>query len=95
MIIESLGVEEHDVTVRLGEPLVRESCLVVRLAFPKNTPYLVDPERLAGLQIVGYEHRLYDRAGKYTGIFWPVNQPSFEKLSSLSLIALDRVSEPG
>jgi hypothetical protein len=87
--IESLGVEDHHVTLRLGEPALRDSCLVVRLEFPKNYPYIIDPKSLTGLQVVGYEHRLYSEAGKYTGLFWPVNQPKLEKLRSLSLIAID------
>jgi hypothetical protein len=90
VLIESLGVEDHYIEDRPGEPPQVKSCLVVRLAFPsKDSPYLVDPAGIAGVETVGYEHRLFTRAGKYTGLFWPVNLPQFQKLSSLSLIALD------
>jgi hypothetical protein len=86
--IESLGVEEHYIEDRPGEPPQSKSCLVVRLAFPKDSPYLVDPATIYGVQTVGYEHRLYSQAGKYTGLFWPVNKPQIQMLSSLNLIAL-------
>jgi len=87
--IESLGIEDHHVEVQPGEPLQTQPCLVIRLALPENSPYIVDTERLTELKIVGYEHHLYSRASKYTGLFWPVNQPKLEKLSGVSLIALD------
>ena len=87
--IESLDTEDHHIEDRPGEPPQVKSCLVVRLAFPKNSPYLVDPAGIVGVETVGYEHRLYTQAGKYTGLFWPVNQPQLQKLSSLNLIALD------
>ena len=43
-----------------------------------DTPYFVDPRQLTGLEneIAGHEHRFYTRAGKYTGLFWPVGQCS-------------------
>jgi hypothetical protein len=92
--IESLGVETHRVEVRPGE-LAEKSCLVVRLSHPRNRPFLVDPMRLTGLenQAVGYEHRFYSRAGSYTGLFWPLNEPQLERLKDLTLIALDRQQE--
>ena len=71
--IESIGLENHRVEVAPGEPTQLKPCLVVRLAFAGDSPCLVDPASLIGLQIVGHEHRVYSRAGKYTGLFWPVN----------------------
>jgi len=86
--IEFVGVEDHYVEV---EPLKLEikSCLVVRLAYPKDTPCLVDPSSLGLDFVVGYEHHLFSQARKYTGLFWPVNQPQFQKLSRLSVIGLE------
>src|SRR5262249_1595406 len=85
--IESLDIEQHPVEVQPGEPLQAESCLVVRLEFPKGSPYIVNPEPLKELLgTVSYEHRLYTQARKYTGLFWPVNLPRLQRLKSLSLI---------
>ena len=95
MTIESLGVDDHHVEVQPDQPLQTQPCLVIRLSFPKDNPFIVDPERLTGLKIVGYEHRLYSRAGQYTGLFWPVTQAQLEKLSNVSLISLDAVAETG
>jgi hypothetical protein len=86
--IESIEREDHLVEIWPGKPLETKSCLVVRLAFPANSPYIVDPKELEGVEAAGYEHRVYARANKYTGLFWPVNQPQFEKLTKLSLISL-------
>jgi hypothetical protein len=89
VIIESIGLEDHRVEVAPGEPTQSKPCLVVRLAFSGDYPCLVDPASLSGLQIVGHEHRVYSQAGKYTGLFWPVNPPQFQRLAGLGLIALD------
>jgi hypothetical protein len=88
VIVESIGVENHLIEVWPGAPEPK-SCLVVRMAYPKDSPYIVDPVGFKGLTVVGYEHRLYGGAGKYTGLFWSINQDELEKLSSLSLISLN------
>ncbi len=91
VLIESIEVEEHPIEIWPGKPLQNKSCLVVRIANPENSPYIIDPEALvkAGLDIAGYEHRLYSRANKYAGLFWPVNESQVQKLTKLSLISLD------
>ncbi len=89
VIIESITVETHPIEV-LPDPPIPKSCLVVRMAFPKGSPYIVDPE-VNGLHVVSYEHRLYSEAGKYTGLFWPVNTDELEKLSTLKLISLNEL----
>ena len=91
MRIESIEVEDHLVEVWPGKPLENKSCLVVRIAYPANSPYIVDPKG-SKPEAAGYEHRLYARASKYTGLFWPVNLPQFEKLTKLNLIS-SRASE--
>jgi hypothetical protein len=88
LTVESLEVEDHRVETQPDQPTQVQPCLVIRLEFPKGRPYIVDPGRLTGLDIVGYEHRLYSRAGKYTGLFWPVTQAKLAKLSNVSLISL-------
>ena len=92
VVVESVRLEEHLVEVRTGEPLVSEPCLVVRLAYSKDGPVIVDPEslHLSGIQVGGYEHRLYTRAHKYVGLFWPVGRDQIAKLRSLGLISLAR-----
>jgi hypothetical protein len=86
--IESLEIEDHLVEVQPDQPTQVQPCLVIRLEYPSGRPYIVDPGRLAELKIVGYEHRLYSRAGKYTGLFWPVTRDRLGKLSNLGLISL-------
>ena len=87
--IESIEIEDHPIEVAPGKPMENKSCLVVRLAFPENSPYIVDPKGLEGVETAGFEHRLYTRANKYTGLFWPVNEPQFQQFTKLSLISLD------
>jgi hypothetical protein len=83
-----VDIEDHLVEVQTDQPTQLQPCLVVRLEFPGGRPYIVDPGRLSGLKIVGYEHRLYSRAGKYTGLFWPVTQDQLSKLGNVGLISL-------
>ena len=72
-----------------------KSCLVVRLAFPRGKPYLVEPIQLTGLEndVVGHEHRFYTAAGKYTGLFWPMNRALFDRLKSLGVTSLEQLLE--
>lgn len=90
--VESVGIEPHLVEVQPGRA-EEKSCLTVRLAFPTDTPYFVDPGLLTGLEteIAGHEHRFYTRAGRYTGLFWPVNEAQFNKLTSLGLVSLPEI----
>jgi hypothetical protein len=91
--IESIGVEVHQIEVE-PDKRVPESCLVVRLAFPRvASPYIVDPAGFTGVKVVGYEHRLYSQAGKYTGLFWKVNEDELAKLSSLKLLSLNALRD--
>jgi hypothetical protein len=90
--IESIGVEDHRIEVSPGERELK-TCLVVRMAYPKDSPYIVDPDGFKGLNVVGHEHRLYREARKYTGLFWSINEDELEKLSSLSLISLNALKD--
>ena len=94
--IEGIVIEPHLVEVQPGR-VEEKPCLVVRLAFPADTPYFVDPRQLTGLEneIAGHEHRFYTRAGKYTGLFWPVGQAQFDRLKSLGVVSLSDVRIEG
>jgi hypothetical protein len=90
--IESIRVEDHPIEVFPDAPTT-EPCLVVRLEFPKDNLFIVDPGGFKGLNAIGkalaYEHRLYTEASKYTGLFWPINQDELNKLSSLSMLSMN------
>jgi hypothetical protein len=89
LVVESIAIEPHLVEVE-PEQSAEKTCLVVRLAFPRGSPFLIEPGQLSGLEsdIVGHEHRFYTAAGKYTGLFWPVNRAQLEKLKSLGVTSL-------
>jgi hypothetical protein len=78
VVIENVKFEEHEVEYRAGEAkLATQQCMVVRIDYGKEgSPVLVDPELLRdrGIKVVGYEHRIYSLAHKYTGVFWPVTR---------------------
>jgi hypothetical protein len=97
LVIEFVGLEPgHFVEAQPGEPPRPEPfCLVVRLAYPKDEPYCVDPEPLRQLMGPRYEHRFYSQAGngKYTGLFWPINPSQRERIKSLQLISLRRLRQ--
>ena len=79
---------------RPGEPPEPKSCLVIRLAYPKDNPYFVDPGSLSATVTTGYEHRYYSRARKYAGLFWPVNADQFNILrgkGKFRLVSLNRL----
>jgi hypothetical protein len=90
--LESILLEHHQVEVAPLETQPKP-CLVIRLEFPAGHRCLVDPASLKGLKVVGYEHRLYSEAGKYTGLFWPVGPTEFKSLAGLGLLDLDRLRE--
>lgn len=91
--VESIRAEDHSVEVRPGAPPELQPCLVVRLSYPEGSPHWVEPKNLTGVQPTGFEHRSYTRAGKYTGLFWPVTRPQFEaglQTMSLNLFSLSQ-----
>jgi len=93
VVIESILAEDHHVETRPGAPREPKPCLVVRLRYPPKSPFLVDPRRLAGVKPtpIGYEHRFYTKADRYTGLFWPVTEEQVRaSLESLSLISLSQ-----
>jgi hypothetical protein len=89
--IEDIRLENHLVEVQPGQPAQSKSCLVIRLAYPKDSPYFVDPEPIKSVDTAGYEHRFYSQAGKYAGLFWPVNASQFERIRKFKLVSLNRL----
>jgi Mg-chelatase subunit ChlD len=72
--IENVSYERLFVEIVPGERRQRD-CLVVRGSYDAGRPVLV---RLRGPEI-NPEHLFYTRAGKYTGIFYPVTRDQAEK----------------
>jgi Mg-chelatase subunit ChlD len=74
VVLDSVTIEELDVETRSDSHVTqRESCLVVRLHFPKGKPFVVrvpDPAAQGDQSHLQFEHRLYYAAQKYTGVFW-------------------------
>ena len=93
VLVEDFRLEDHYVEDQPAQPPRPEHCLVIRLAYPKGSPYFVDPDAPKAVGASGYEHRDYRRAGKYAGLFWPVNESQFEILrkGKLRLVAVDRL----
>lgn len=89
--IESVRTEDHYVETKPDAPPELQPCLVVRLSYPPGNPYWVDAKGLVGLNPSASEHRFYERAGKYTGLFWPVpKSQAEERLNGLSLVSLSK-----
>jgi hypothetical protein len=60
-------------------------CLIVRLRYdPDRGPFFVQPGQ--GMWRGGQAHRWYDKAGQYTGIFWPVTEERAAELRALHVI---------
>jgi hypothetical protein len=84
--IEDVRVEERSLE---AEPNTtrKVSCLVVRLTYPRGKPVQIV---LDGIEAQGYEHHYYTQAGKYTAIFWEINDEKASKLKGLQLVSLER-----
>jgi hypothetical protein len=100
--VESITVERptKKVVVKPGDPgedpgmEYRDTCLVVRLRFPPNTePFFVRVPGEDQAAERGEEHRFYTRAGKYTGIFWNVNDTGFDRVDSLQVYSVKTLKE--
>jgi hypothetical protein len=94
--VESYRLEnDHYVEIKPGQPPEPKNCLVIRLAYPKDSPYFIDPASLAAIQTTGYEHRFYSQAQKYAGLFWRVNPDQLEDLrrSKLRLVSVNRLRQ--
>src|SRR5262249_12247939 len=85
------NIEERDVEDPDRPTLKRKvSCLVVRLRHPEGKPVLVRPP----WRYLGEEHRFYEKAGKYTALFWPVTLPqALKSLQELEVVSLEGFRE--
>jgi hypothetical protein len=86
VVVESVSVENHLVEVERSQKPVSKPCLVVRLAYPKDKPVWVKVSGAGNVE--GLEHRFYQDANKYTGIFWPAPPNAAENLAKLSFISV-------
>jgi hypothetical protein len=95
VVLESVTLEQCEVRRkpgprRAGEPeKEKQDCLVVRLKFPADgEPFFVRLPEWDQDRSLGQEHRFYGGAGKYTGVFWPVNADSVKRLLKLELYSV-------
>ena len=87
VVIDSVAVETHRVETQPGK-FEDKHCLVVRVTHPRSKPVKV---RVEGVAPAGQEHRYYPEAGKYTALFWPVNEAQAQSgLSRINLISINR-----
>jgi hypothetical protein len=86
--VESVQIDSWHVRTA-EETKADKPCLIVRLRFPADKPYVV---HLSGAEPVGQEHRIYRTANRYTGIFWPMTQKDMEG-RTLDLIAIDTLKK--
>ena len=86
VVVRGVQVEEHSVEIAPGERR-RMPCLVVRLSYPKGRPVWVNPR---GINAVGWEHRFYNAADSYTGLFWTqTHDEAYKAVDRLDIISLD------
>lgn len=83
--LDGVTVEDRLVETEPGLRAVRP-CLVVRITHRRDKPVWAD---LQGIKIDGAEHRFYDQAGCYTGIFWLVSRErADEAITGLALYSV-------
>ena len=85
--IEDVRVEERTLEAEPGKTR-KVNCLIVRLSYPRGKPVMIF---LDGIEAQGYEHHYYTQAGKYTAIFWEMNEDKARKLKGLQLVSLDKL----
>jgi hypothetical protein len=87
LTLEGVRVERRLVRVREDGPPEPRWCLAVRLSHPPDRPFWVRP---AGLPPpAGQEHRFYQRAGAYVGLFWFAGLDTEEVVRDLVASSLD------
>jgi hypothetical protein len=94
VVIESVLVEDHLVQMANGQKPVSQPCLVVRMAYPPNKPVwakVTGQDKATGKDWnpVGFEHRFYQAANKYTGLFWPAPPNGADNLTKLNVISVE------
>jgi hypothetical protein len=82
--IESITIENRRVP---GGPDGPVSCLVVRVSHAPDKPVWVRP---AGISPENAQHRFYSHAGRYTGVFWPLNEDQVrEGLDAIEVVSVE------
>lgn len=89
VVVESVTIEKHYVEVRRGVVELR-SCLVVRMRHELNRPIIT---RMEFAEQEGAEHRLYARAGKYTGLYWFADEKAALETARLRIISIPAFKE--
>ncbi len=85
-LVESVRFEDQFVPSQKDQSLEKKSCLVIRIAFPPNSPIMVKPD----LEVISAVHQYYLQAGKYTGIF-PVDElQANRRLGSMRVYSLTK-----
>jgi hypothetical protein len=100
VVLESVRLEEcrilqpHPTFTHNLTTVQRDSCLVVRLRYPpERGPFFV---RLGERDLGGGQaHRFYERAGKYTGVFWPVTADDVRRIRELHLFSVRELKAQG
>ena len=83
-MIESVAIEQRRVPGRPDGPV---SCLVVRVRHPPGRPVWVRP---AGISPGNAQHRFYAQAGRYAGVFWPLNEDEVRKgLDAIEVVSVE------
>jgi hypothetical protein len=89
--LESVKVKKEKVETEPGKKN-EVDCLVIELRYPKESePYFV---RLQGgsREAMGEEHRFYQEAGKYVGVFWPISaREANESIEGLALYSIKKL----
>ena len=80
-ILESIGIEPHEVADTPGGPRSMTDCLAIRLRHAPGRPVLVDRVELSGLPAAHTEQRIYAAADRVTALYWPASS----ELKSLRL----------
>jgi hypothetical protein len=91
VLLESVTYERLPVEVdpRAPEKTKDMDCLVVRMrCLDKHKPFFF-VQLPDALKPVGYEHRFYEEAGKYTGVFWGVKEKEVQNLQSLGILSVE------
>jgi hypothetical protein len=89
IVLESIRIEELPVETTAGGAVQPSSCLVIRLSYPENKPYMVRIRTADGSTEYYAEHRWYSQAQKYTGIFPGWTEPELKNLQALELISIE------
>jgi hypothetical protein len=85
VVVESITYETMPIEIS-PKQFVDKECLVVRLRYPKEgQPFFV---QLADPKATAAEHRFYQEAGKYTGVFFLTGNARPEKPKDLFLYSI-------